>query len=576
MFYKWYRVVHIWTLRHKKQLMIGAGVFVALVLLLQIFYPSSWLLPFTKIDGIAMSGWQKKDARWELDQRYSKEKIAVYFGKADHAYRSPVPADIKLQIKNDQRVTNMQYPWYLRLVPSSILWAHATIKPAEPEYVHNAAAIKDYVSRELGQSCSVQPKNASFKAKDSKLEIISSADGGTCELGTVSSALSGAKVTITGENRITIPVKVIKPTIGDDAAKALVAQITSKLSKGAPITVGSAIQTVPAAEAYAWIDAIEQEGKLTFTFNSGRASGYLNQQIAPKVAVKPGVSKVTTHDFVETARQNGATGQTLDIDATLAQLKEYVESKRPTVAAATKPIAPTVEYTRSYSPTDVGLSALLKHYAEAHPGTFGISLIELSGKRRRAAYQDTKVFTTASTYKLFVAYSSLKRVEEGVWHWTDPIQGGRNLDVCFDDMIVKSDNACAEALLQKIGFRPITAEIQALGLKSSTFLQGNTPQTTAGDLSTFNAMLVSGQLLSQQASRDKLLNAMKRNIYRQGIPAGTSSQVADKVGFLEGLFHDAAVVYTPAGPYVLTIMSDGSNWATIADLTKQIETLRNQ
>jgi len=549
---------------------------VVLLILGQLLYPSSWLLPFTTVDNVAMSGWQKKDAAWELDQRYQKAKASVYFGKADKAYRSPSTADMKLQIKNEQRVSNMQYPWYLRLVPSSILWAHSTIKPAEPQHIYNTAAIKDYVARELGKSCSVQPKNASIKAKADKLEVVSATDGGTCEIATVSSKLSDVKLTITNENRVTIPVKVIKPAIGDDAAKALIKQITSKLSKGAPITVGQTAQTVPVAEVYGWIDAVEAEGKLTFTFNAGRAAGYLNQQIAPKVAVKPGVSKVTTQDFVETARQNGAPGQALDIDATLAQLKEYVEAKRLVVAAATKPIAPTVEYTRSYSPTDVGLSALLKHYAESHPGTYGVSLIELSGKRRRAAFQDTKVFTTASTYKLFVAYSTLKRVEEGAWHWTDPIQGGRNLDTCFDDMIVKSDNACAEALLQKIGFRPITAEIQALGLASSTFLKGDTPQTTAGDLSTFNAMLVSGQLLSQQASRDKLLNAMKRNIYRQGIPAGTGSQVADKVGFLNGLFHDAAVVYGPTGPYVLTIMSEGSNWATIADLTKQIETLRNQ
>jgi beta-lactamase class A len=143
-------------------------------------------------------------------------------------------------------------------------------------------------------------------------------------------------------------------------------------------------------------------------------------------------------------------------------------------------------------------------------------------------------------------------------------------------MIVRSDNACAEAMLQKISYKSITSEIQALGLKNTTFLKGDTPLTTAGDLSLFNAMLQSGQILTQQASRDRLLDAMKRNIYRQGIPAGTSSQVADKVGFLDGLLHDAAIVYSPSGPYVLTIMSDGSSWATIADLTRQIESLQNQ
>jgi hypothetical protein len=80
----------------------------------------------------------------------------------------------------------------------------------------------------------------------------------------------------------------------------------------------------------------------------------------------------------------------------------------------------------------------------------------------------------------------------------------------------------------------------------------------------------------QPASRDRFLGALKRNIYRQGIPAGASVQVADKVGFLNGLFHDAAIVYSPSGTYVLTIMTDGSSWANIAELTKQIEALRSQ
>ena len=67
---------------------------------------------------------------------------------------------------------------------------------------------------------------------------------------------------------------------------------------------------------------------------------------------------------------------------------------------------------------------------------------------------------------------------------------------------------------------------------------------------------------------------MQRNIYRQGIPAGASGSVADKVGFLNGLLHDAAIVYSPKGTYALVIMTDGSSWAEIADITRQIEKLR--
>jgi hypothetical protein len=47
-----------------------------------------------------------------------------------------------------------------------------------------------------------------------------------------------------------------------------------------------------------------------------------------------------------------------------------------------------------------------------------------------------------------------------------------------------------------------------------------------------------------------------------------TARVADKVGFMDGLLHDAAIVYGPNGTYVLAVMTDGSSWATIADLDK--------
>lgn len=572
---RWYKKARLFTLLHKQQLLFGVGGFLALLIMTQLFYPSSYVLPYASIDSIAVGGMPAKAATQALDDRYKNTTMNVYFGDTAKAYRSLKPVDIKLTISNEQRVADLGYPWYLRIIPGSIVWAHLAAKPASaPDYNVTSEAVKSYVTRELGESCNVQPANASFKANSGKLEVISSTNGGTCEVATVVAKLSAARPTINSDNRVVIPVKVIKPAISNEKAKAMVELLNTKLSGGVAIAAGASPHTVPAAEVMNWIDPVELGDSLSFNFNSERAGGYLRQHIGPQVEVKAGVSKVTTHDFVETARQDGLSGKMLDVVATLQQIKEFIEAKRTSITAATRPIAPTVEYTRSYSSTDTGLSALLKHYAESRTGTFGISLIELSDKRRRASYQDDKTFTTASTYKLFVAYSTLKRVEEGAWQWSDQTQGGRNLEKCFDDMIVRSDNACAEAMLQKIGFKAATSEIQALGLKNTTFLKGDTPLTTAGDLSMFNAMLQSNQMLSQQASRDRLINAMKRNIYRQGIPAGTGSQVADKVGFLDGLFHDAAIVYSPTGPYVLTIMSDGSNWATIAELTKQIEALR--
>jgi beta-lactamase class A len=323
------------------------------------------------------------------------------------------------------------------------------------------------------------------------------------------------------------------------------------------------------------MDFAIEDGTLTPRLSNERAAEFMAKNIAPKVAVAAGVTKVTTNDFIETSRRDGPNGQALHIENTLANILAYLKGERDEAAVVTDLTAPRVEYWRSYSPTDTGLSALLTNFAKDHVGTFGVSFVELSGQHRRATYNETRSFVTASTYKLFVAYGTLRRIDAGTWGWDDAnIADGRNLATCFDDMIVKSDNACAQALLKKIGYQKLTDEVKEIGLDDTSFVSDITPHSTAADESLFLAQLELSQLPISSASRDRMLGAMKRNIYRQGVPAGASGQVADKVGFLWGLLHDSAIVYWGCGSFVLVVLSDGSCWGAFADLTREIEALR--
>lgn len=308
--------------------------------------------------------------------------------------------------------------------------------------------------------------------------------------------------------------------------------------------------------------------------DESKAKADFDERIAPKVSQPAGVSKVTTRDFVEISREEGARGVALDAAATGAAIADYLTGQRQEVVAQTVSTAPRVEYTRSYSSTDVGLSALMKNYASDNSGVYAVQLIELSGERRRASFDEGKAWTPASTYKLFVAYSTLKKVESGAWKWSDEIVPGRNLSTCFDDMISRSDNPCAEALLQKVGFQQITNDARAIGATTTSFLGSDGIKTSAADLALLLAALKSGQLLEQQSSRDRFLSALSANVYRQGIPAGVSGSVANKVGFLDDYLNDAAIVSGSSGTYVLVILTKGSSWANIADLTKKIEQLR--
>lgn len=555
-------------------LLVGVGSWAILLVIIQLAYPGDRLLPLASVDGQPFHSWSKSDVISRLDSSYSQQKVDIYFGDAKKPYRSPLPAQIGLSVTNKDRVEKLSYPWYLRLVPSSLFWAQQFSKSEQPTYTRSESKLHQYTEAELGSSCEVKPIDASLKANEADLVVVPAVSGGTCKLPDVERALKAITPKLNTPTKAHIDIVVVPPTVDDQMAKDLASRIEARLKDGLAVQAGASAIVIPAKEVISWLDFATTDGVLTPSLSSDRSADYLTKTIGPKVAVASGVSYITTRDFVELSRQDGASGQALALGQTLSSMLRYIQGETDEVVAATIVVPPREEYTRTYSPTDTGLSALLKQYADDHPGTYGISLVELSGQRRRASYNDSKQFITASTYKLFVAYSTLKRVEAGTWQWSDQISGGRDLTKCFDDMIVKSDNACAEALLQKIGFRPITSEMKALGLNQTTFLVGDSPLTTSGDLAIFLATLESGQMLTQP-SRDRLLDAMKRNIYRQGIPAGVNGQVADKVGFLDGLLHDAAIVYSPQATYVLTIMTDGSSWANIADLSKKIDQLRS-
>jgi len=71
--------------------------------------------------------------------------------------------------------------------------------------------------------------------------------------------------------------------------------------------------------------------------------------------------------------------------------------------------------------------------------------------------------------------------------------------------------------------------------------------------------------------RDRLLHSLSVHPYRYGIPTGSGGEVWDKVGFLWDYVHDTAIVKHPRGTYVMTIMTKGQSYATIASLTREIE-----
>lgn len=538
----------------------------------QFFYPSNKLLPYARIDGINLGGIKKDKAVTILDKLYANSTISIYFGKSEKPYISPRLNKLGLNVSNSTRLKKSIYPWYFKIIPTSIFWAQYFIYDAqEPTYNRNNETLKLYINEEFGESCEVEPINAKLEFSGSNLSVISSLSGGNCEVNKVLKTLSSVKPRL---NNLKVSIGSVgdSPEIDDKEARQIGEEVKNKVGSGVEILVNDKVKIIPSEKLLSWVDLDTEVGNLTFKLNATKASQYLSQEIAPEVAISPGITTVSTIDFVEISRTNGSEGRGLNVVETLNSIKFAINNSTQ-AKAVTMVIPPKVIYFRSYSSTDSGLTALLQQYADSNPGISSVSVSELTGSRRRASYNSDNVLISASTYKLYVAYSTLLRIESGYWSWSDQIlDDGRDLTTCFNDMIVYSDNDCAESLAGRAGWENVNEEAHSIGCNSTSLTNDDGyARTSAADLSLFLAQLQTGQILNQQSNRDLLINAMKNQVYREGIPTGVSGEVADKVGFINGVLNDAAIVYKSNTTYVLVIMTDGSSWETIADLASNID-----
>ena len=566
-------------IKHLPWKKIGLWSLVAIpvaIIVAQLIYPYDQARPYARVGGVDVGGLSREEAIEVVNAAHQTATLAVYFGEAKEPYRSPAFKSLGVEVDSEEAIEASRYPWWLRLVPTSYWWGHTLSDDAEVSVRMDDKAVRAYVTTELGESCHVNPINAGIKVHSDALIVTPAVNGGTCVFDDVVTQMMKAKPETAGQATVRIATEGEAPAISDEVARKLIETVKQRLSGDVHLTFEGQSFSFSASEVRSWLvfEANAEQTELIVRFDGDKADSVLDEKIAATVARSPGVVTITTRDFQEISRTGGGEGRALNVRQTADNLASYMMQKSDEATVAVSVLPPDQKFIRSYSSSDAGLSALMKNFADDNPGTYGVSLVELSGQRRRASYNDTRKFTTASTYKLYVAYATLRRVENGTFAWSDQVAGGRDLAKCFDDMIVLSDNPCAEALVKKIGYTPMHREVQALGLTNTSFIDAESYKTTAGDLSTFMASLEAGQLPISTENRSRFIGALKRNVYRRGIPAGASGAVANKVGFLDALLHDSAIVYAPSGMYVLTILTDGSSWDKIAELTREIEKLR--
>lgn len=146
-------------------------------------------------------------------------------------------ADIK--VDNTARLEKLDYPWYLRLLPTSILWAGSKSTPTSTPVPTYGSSFDGYAEKHLMPSCRQDPVDATLKAQGDKLVLVPAKKGGQCEAGDVIKSVKSARPTIQKQTEIRVDRKEIEARIKDEVAKKLAETLNSRLSKGINLGVGN-------------------------------------------------------------------------------------------------------------------------------------------------------------------------------------------------------------------------------------------------------------------------------------------------------------------------------------------------
>lgn len=212
-------------------------------------------------------------------------------------------------------------------------------------------------------------------------------------------------------------------------------------------------------------------------------------------------------------------------------------------------------------------------------GTYAIAIIDLESGEKYYFNEHVK-FQTASLYKLWVMAEAYSQIENNVIRGDTVIADSvENLNDRFNissesaerqsgsvsmtiaeaitRMITYSDNYSALLLSTKLKLSNVDKFLKSQNFSDSKI--GTTlPVTSAYDIALFYEKLYKNELGD---SSTEMLEILKRQQIKRKIPKYIPSDVtiAHKTGELDAFSHDAGIIYTAKGDYVLVILSESNN-----------------
>lgn len=229
------------------------------------------------------------------------------------------------------------------------------------------------------------------------------------------------------------------------------------------------------------------------------------------------------------------------------------------------------------------LQSVIAKSLEGTTGTYAVAVKNL--KTGQSFFlNEHKIFEAGSLYKLWVMAEAYKQIEAGNFSEDEilsedvaTLNNEFNIDpgtaeltkgaVTFsvrdalNQMITISHNYAAILLTEKIKLSSVSSFLKDNGFReSSVGINNEPPQSSASDILLFFEKLYKGEIETKENTQ-KMIETLKKQQLNDKLPKylPEGTQVAHKTGEIDYFTHDAGIVFTKDGDYIIVVLSDSSS-----------------
>ena len=233
---------------------------------------------------------------------------------------------------------------------------------------------------------------------------------------------------------------------------------------------------------------------------------------------------------------------------------------------------------KAESSSRTNLEQIVQQSLKGTRGTYSVVVKNLK-TNEEYSFDAEKTYRAGSLYKLWVMAAVIEQMQSGHINGDESLTGDIeklnekfNIDPelreltkgtinftvnsALTQMITISHNYASFLLSEKVGLSNVKLFLEKYGLSESKIGQ-NAPVSTAADIALFLEKLYKGELASPE-NTVKMISLLKAQKLSDKLPKylPNGTVVAHKTGELDFLTHDAGIVYTDNGDYIIVVFSE--------------------